>query len=94
MTVEITGIVITDESIKIEAVSLENLLFAEDLFEDAEAEPVTFAFDRHAKHGAEMKYLYKVCQSQKKCQSAKSMGEKLEKLVGVILNMSEGFKVA
>ena len=28
-----------------------------------------------------MKYLYKVVQSNKRCQQAKSMGEKLEKLI-------------
>ena len=94
MTVEITGIEITEETIKIEAINLETILYAEDLFEDAEEEPVTFQFDRHARHGAEMKYLYKVCQSQEKCANAKSMGEKLEKLVGTILNMSESFKTA
>lgn len=94
MTVEITGIEITEESIKIEAINLETILFSEDLFADAEEEPVQFEFSRTAKNGAEMKYLYRICQSQKKCQAAKSMGEKLEKLVGVILNMSDGFKVA
>lgn len=94
MTVEITGIEINQETIKIEAVNLETILYAEDLYEDAEAEPVAFEFDRHAKHGAEMKYLYKICKSQKRCESAKSMGEKLEKLVGAILNLSDSFRVA
>lgn len=94
MTVEIKNVEITEDTIKIEAINLETILFAEDLFEDVEEEPVTFEFDRKANHGAQMKYLYKVCNSQKKCQNAKSMGEKLERLVGVILNMSEGFKVA
>lgn len=94
MTVEITSVEIGAEKITIEAVNLENFLMAEDLFEDVEANPVKFEFDRTARHGAEMKYLWKVCQGQKKCQTAKSMGEKLEKLCGVITQLSEAFKVS
>ena len=92
MMVEITEVVISEDKISITATNLDSLLMADDLFEDTEAEPVKFEFDRHAKNGAEMKYLYRVCQSQKKCQSVKSMGEKLEKLCGVITTLSETFR--
>jgi hypothetical protein len=39
-----------------------------------------------------MKYLWKVVQGQKRCQSAHSMGAKLEKLVGVMTQLSDSFK--
>lgn len=93
MMVEITSVNISEDRISIEAVNLESLLLADDLFADAEAEPVQFEFDRHARGGAAMKYLYRVCQGQSKCRSAKSMGEKLEKLAGVITTLSEAFRV-
>ena len=91
--VEITNIEIGTEKITIEALAIENILLADDLFEDVEVPTVKYEFDRKAKNGAEMKYLWKVCQGQRKCQSAKSMGEKLEKLCGVITQISESFKV-
>lgn len=94
MTVEITGVEISAEKITIEAVNLESVLYAEDLFEDFDATPVTFEFDRKARNGAAMKYLYKVAKGQRKCRNAKSMGEMLEKLCGVITQLSENFKVA
>ncbi len=93
MTVEITEVNISDDKIEIVATNLENIFTSENLFEDIDEEKVHFEFDRHARNGAAMKYLYKVCQSQKRCQSAKSMGEKLEKLAGVITTLSESFKV-
>ena len=51
---------------------------------------VVFNLDA-AKRGAEMKYIYKVCQSQYRCRSQKTMGEKIEKLCGAITNLSESF---
>ena len=93
MTVEITSVEIGTEKITIEALAIENILMADDLFEDVEVPTVKYEFDRKVKHGAELKYLWKVCQSQKCCQSAKSMGEKLEKLCGVITQLSESFRV-
>lgn len=93
MTVEITGIEIGENKITIEAINIENIIMAEDLFEDYEAPTVTFEFDRTARNYAEMKYLYKVVQSNRRCQQAKSMGEKLEKLIGAIIQLSESFKV-
>ena len=94
MTVEIQKIEIGAEKITIEAINLESVLYAEDLFEDFDCTPVTFEFDRKARNGAAMKYLYKVAKGQRKCQNAKSMGEMLEKLCGVITQLSENFKVA
>ncbi len=93
MTVEITGVEIGAEKIIIEAVNLETILMAEDLFEDMEATPIIFEFDRTARNGAEMKYLYRVVQGQRKCKAKKSMGAKLEALVGVITQISESFKI-
>lgn len=93
MMVEITEVTITEEKISIVATNLENLLLAEDLFQDIEEETVQYEFDRHARNGAAMKYLYKVCQSQSRCKSAKSMGEKLEKLCGAITTLSDSFRV-
>lgn len=93
MMVEITEVSITEDKISITAVNLENLLLADNLFEDMDEVPVHFDFDRYAKGGAAMKYLYKVCQGQRRCRQAKSMGEKLEKLAGVITNLSDSFRV-
>ncbi len=90
--VEITSIEVGQDKIYIEALAIEDIIMADDLFEDVEVPTVKYEFDRKAKNGAEMKYLWKVCQGQKKCQSAKSMGAKLEKLCGVITQLSDSFK--
>ncbi len=92
MIVEIRGVEISAEKITIEAVNLETILMAEDLYEDMDESPVIFEFDRTARNGAEMKYLYKVVQGQRRCQAKKSMGAKLEALVGVITQISESFR--
>ena len=92
MIVEIRGVEISAEKITIEAVNLETILMAEDLFEDVDESPVIFEFDRTARNGAEMKYLYKIVQGQRRCQAKKSMGAKLEALVGVITQISESFR--
>lgn len=93
MTVEITSITIGAEKVTIEAINLDNIILAEDLFQDIEEAPVKFEFDRTARNGAEMKYLYRVCQGQRTCQQAKTMGAKLERLAGVITQLSESFIV-
>ena len=92
MIVEIRGVEISAEKITIEAVNLETILMAEDLFEDVDESPVIFEFDRTARNGAEMKYLYTIVQGQRRCQAKKSMGAKLEALVGVITQISESFR--
>lgn len=91
MTVEITKVTIEQETITIDALAIEDILMAEDPFEDVEVPQVRYAFDRSAQ--SHMKYLFKVCQSQKRCQREKCMGGKLEKLEGVITNLSETFRV-
>ena len=93
MLVEITNVEIGTEVITIEALAIEEILLADDLYEDAEVPTVKYEFSRKANNGAEMKYLWKVCQGQKRCHSAKSMGGKLEKLTGVITQLSESFRV-
>lgn len=85
MTVEITKVTIEQETITIDALAIEDILMAEDLFEDVEVPQVRYAFDRSAQ--SHMKYLFKVCQREK------CMGGKLEKLEGVITNLSETFRV-
>ncbi len=91
MITEIKSVEITASEIILEGTNLETIFTAEDLYEELEEETVRFVFDRHEHAGANLKYLWKVCSSQKKCQSAKSMGEKLEKLVGCIISLSENF---
>lgn len=91
MIVEITSVEVNKEQVVIEGTNLETVFLAEDLFEDIPEETVRFVFDRQEHHGSAIKYLYKVCQSQKKCQTAKSMGEKIEALVGQIISLSESF---
>ena len=93
MTVEINAIEIGTEQIVITATNLEAYLLQEDLYQEIDEKPVTFAFDRHAHNGAAMKYLYKIVSSQRKCKQAKSFGEKLESLTGVILYLSDNFRI-
>lgn len=91
MITEIKSVEITENEIILEGTNLETIFAAEDLYEELEEETVKFVFDRHERAGSNLKYLWKVCASQKKCQNAKSMGEKLEKLVGCIISLSENF---
>lgn len=93
MLVEITSVNITEDKISIVATDLESLLLVDDLFAEVDDSPVQFDFDRHEKNGAAMKYLYKVCQNRKECAKEKSMGEKLEKLTGLMLNLADSFRV-
>ena len=91
MTIEITNTEILEDSIKITGLAIEDVLMADDLYEEYEVPEVSYEFDRSST--AHMKYLWKICQSQKRCQREKSMGLKLEKLVGVITNVSESFRI-
>ena len=88
MTVEITAIEFGKEKIIITATNLESIL-TDDLYAEIDPEPVNFEFTIGT---PQMKYLYKICQSQSRCRQAKSMGEKLEKLTGVILYISDNFR--
>ena len=91
MIVEITKASIDKNQVVLEGTNLETVFVSEDLFEDIPEETVRFVFDRHEHHGGAIKYLYKVCSSQNKCKNAKSMGEKIEALVGCIISLSESF---
>ncbi len=91
MITEITKVEVNKEQVILEGVNLETIFTSEDLYEDIPEEPVRFVFDRQEHHGAALKYLWKVCSSQRKCQDAKSIGEKIENLVGCILSLSESF---
>lgn len=94
MTVEIISVAIKDDAITIEGLAIEKAITADNLYEDFEVPVVQFEFNRKAHNAAAMKYLWKVCGSQRRCDAAKSMGEKLEKLVGSIIFLSDSFLVA
>ena len=91
MIVEITSVKVDKDQVIIEGTNLETVFTSEDLYEDIPEEKVRFIFDRSEHHGSAIKYLYKVCSSQRKCQDAKSMGDKIEALVGCIISLSESF---
>lgn len=91
MIVEITKAEISKEQVVLEANNLETIFTSEDLFEDLPEETMRFVFDRQENHGAGLKYLYKICQSQRKCQNEKSLGAKIEALVGCITSLPESF---
>lgn len=91
MIVEITSVEVNKDQVIVEGTNLETVFTAEDLFEDIPEDKVRFVFSRQEHHGSAIKYLYKVCSSQRKCQEAKSMGEKIEALVGCIISLSESF---
>ena len=95
MILEVEKTIITDTEITIEGNSLENILVTDNLYEDMEADPVSFVFPRAHEDGGipAMKYLYRVVTSQKKCQGEKSFGEMIEKLASghCIISLSENF---
>lgn len=91
MIIEVNSVEVNKEQVVIEGTNLETVFTAEDLFEDIPEEKVRFVFGREEHHGSAIKYLYKVCSSQKRCQDAKSMGQKIEALVGCIISLSESF---
>lgn len=93
MIVEIKSVEINETEIILEGINLETIFTSENLFEEMDEETVRFSFDRHDNGGSCLKYLWKVCSSQAKCRKAKSLGEKIEKLVGCIISLSENFIV-
>ena len=90
MITEIKSVEINETEIVLEGINLETIFTADDLFEEMDEETVRFVFNREH-NAASYKYLWKVCSGQKKCKNAKSFGEKLEKLVGCIISLSESF---
>jgi hypothetical protein len=93
MLVEITNVEVSALNIILEANAIENVIMADDLFEDVEIPKVVFSFDRKAKNGCEMRYLWTICANQRRCESATSFGGKLEKLKGAILQINETFRI-
>lgn len=91
MITEIKSVEINETEIILEGINLETIFTSDNLYEEMDEETVRFVFDRHEHGGASLKYLWKVCSSQRACKNAKSMGEKLEKLVGCIISLSENF---
>ena len=91
MIVEITSVEVNKDQVIVEGTNLETIFTAEDLFSDIPEDKIRFVFSRQDHHASAIKYLYKVCSSQRKCQEAKSMGEKIEALVGCIISLSESF---
>ncbi len=92
MTIEIKSIEIGADKVTIEGLAIEEVILADDLFEDFEVPTIKYEFDRKAKNGAEMKYLWKMVESQRRCASEKSFGKKLEKLTGAIVSISDSFR--
>ena len=90
MIIEVNSVEVNKEQVVIEGTNLETVFTAEDLFQDIPEEKVRFVFSREGRASG-IKYLYRVCSSQKKCQNAKSMGDKIEALVGSIISLSESF---
>ena len=94
MSYEIRSFTIEEERIVLEAISIDDLLFVEDLFQDiGEENLIRFEFSRKANNGAEMKYLYKICSHNKKSQQATSFGAKLQGLLGSIVYIPASFRV-
>lgn len=88
MITEIKNVTITDKEIILEGNNLETIFTSDDLYEELPEEEVKFVFDRSS---GNLKYLWKICSGQRHCKNAKSMGEKLEKLEGCIISLSENF---
>ena len=76
MITEIKSVEITASQIILEGTNLETIFTAEDLYEELEEETMRFVFDRHENAGANLKYLWKVCASQKKMPVRKKHGRK------------------
>lgn len=91
MITEITKVEVSKEQVVLEGTNLETIFTSESLYEDIPEEPVRFVFDREENHGSALKYLWKVCSGQRKCQEAPSFGQKIESLVGCIISISETF---
>ncbi len=91
MITEITKVEISREQVVLEGINLETIFTSEDLYEDMPEEPVRFVFDRQENHGSALRYLYRICQGRKECQGAKSLGAKIDSLVGCIISLSESF---
>lgn len=90
MVVEIKASEISNEAIRLTTTNLETILTSDNLYEEFEEEEVTFVFPKDSTPAR--KYLLKICQSQKKAQNKKSLGEMIEALPGCILAISESWR--
>lgn len=91
MVVEIKSVEISEEAVVLEGINLETILTSDDLYEEIDEEVVRFKFENRNNSQSARKYLYKVCQGNKSAAREKSLGAKLEKLVGQIISLSESF---
>lgn len=92
MVVEVKSVEINKEAVVIEATNLESIFTTDDLYEEIDEEVVRFRFEvNNTANQGSRKYLYKVCQGNKKASKEKSLGAKCEKLVGQIISLSESF---
>lgn len=91
MLVEIQSVSVEKEQVVLCCIALEKIMMAEDLYKDIGEEPiVNMVFDR--KNEGHMKYLMRVVTSNRASKSARSFGEKIEKLAGSITNLSNAFE--
>lgn len=91
MLVEIQSVSVEKEQVVLSCIALEKIMMAEDLYKDIAEEPiVNMVFNR--KDEGHMKYLMRVCTSNRACKGGKSFGEKIEKLAGSITNLSAAFE--
>lgn len=91
MLVSINSTEISNDKINIQAANLEHILLSEDLYSQVDDEEQTVVFTFNPENFAHKKYLYKICQGQRKTKDKKSLGEMIEALPGCILSLSEGF---
>lgn len=78
-----------EQEIRIQANNIEALILADDLFETAEADEVTFIFDKS--NVGHRKYLLKILQSNRATKGKGSIGAMLQALPGSIISLSEAF---
>ena len=78
-----------EQEIRIQANNIEALILADDLFEAAETEEVTFTFDKS--NVGHRKYLLKILQSNRATKGKGSIGAMLQALPGSIISLSEAF---
>ncbi len=94
MLVTVNSTTITETDITLDCTNLEPVLTADDLFQEIPEETVRFNFSRE-QGGKELRYLWKICSSNRNVKNEKSFGEMIEKLAtsGCIISISENFIV-
>lgn len=74
MITEIKSVEINETEVILEGINLETIFTSENLYEELEEENVRFVFDRHEHGGSNLKYLWKVCASQKNARMLRAWG--------------------